>query len=341
MTTILQPARKVTRFLSILALLGLILGVLPVFAGGETETTTGEVQKINLALGDIESVETLHLLIALEKVKERGIDVNMVSFKAEDVAAQAVVNGQSDIGIGTPYALIQNVNAPIRIFFQLSTLLFYPVVNTDYYNSWKDLDGQEIVVHSRTSGTLGIANLMAQKNGIKYGKISYVPGSEVRAAAMLQGNIKATILDAYNKDFLMKQAPGKFKVLPMGDITASDEALYANVDFLEANPTVVRILVEELINTIKEIDKDPSYVLEQRKKYNLIPDLPAELEPEILPFYELAVKGQMFPEDGGGARAAKQDFEFYGVSGQIKGDPSTLKVEDFWYLKPLDDVLKK
>ncbi len=340
MKTNLRPARNVTRLVSILALLGLILVALPVFAGGETESAAGEVTKINLALGDIETVETLHLLIALEKVKERGIGVEMVSFKSEDVAAQAVVNGQSDIGIGTPYALIQNVNAPIRIFFQLSTLLFFPVVNTEYYNSWKDLDGQEIVVHSRTSGTLGIANLMAMKNGIKYGKISYVPGSEVRALAMLQGNIKATILDSYNKDILMKEAPGKFKVLPMGDITASDEALYANMDFLEANPTVVRVLVEELVNTIKAIDKDPGYVLEQRKKYNLIPDLPAELEPEILPFYELAVKGHMFPEDGGGARAAKQDFDFYGVSGQIQGDPASLKVEDFWYLKPINDVVK-
>ena len=336
----LRPTRNVTRLVSIMALLGLLLAAVPVFAGGQTETAAGEVSKINLALGDIETVETLHLLIALEKVKERGIDVEMISFKSEDVAAQAVVNGQADIGIGTPYALIQNVNAPIRIFFQLSNLLFFPVVNTEYYNSWKDLDGQEIVVHSRTSGTLGIANLMAMKNGIEYGKISYVPGSEVRATAMLQGNIKATILDSYNKDFLMKKAPGKFKVLPMGEITASDEALYANAEFLEANPTVVRILVEELVNTIKAINKDPNYVVEQREKYDLISDLPAELEPEILPFYQLAAEGGMFPEDGGGARAAKQDFDFYGVSGQIKGDPASLKVEDFWYLKAIDDAVK-
>ena len=340
MKTTLRPKRNVTRFVSILALLGLILVSLPVFSAGQTEPEPGEVKKINLALGDIETVETLHLLIALEKVKERGIDVEMISFKSEDVAAQAVVNKQADIGIGTPYALIQNVNAPIRIFFQLSTLLFFPVVNTEFYNTWKDLDGEEMVVHSRTSGTLAIANLMAMKNGIEYGKISYVPGSEVRATSMLQGNIKATIIDSFNKEFLMKEAPGKFKVLPMGDITASDEALYANVEFLEANPTVVRILVEELIGTIKAINDDPAYVIEQREKYGLLPELPSELEPEILPFYELAAEGDMFPEDGGGARAAKQDFEFYGVAGQIQGDPASLKVEDFWYLKAIDDVAK-
>lgn len=334
----LQITSKLKRAAVALATLGLILAAMPAFSEGTPEAAAGEVQQIDFALGDIETVETLHLMIALEKVRERGIDVNLVSFKSEDVAAQAVVNKQADIGIGTPYALIQNVKAPIRIFFQLSTLKFFPVVNTEFYDSWQDLDGEEMVVHSRTSGTLAIANLMALKNGIEYGKISYVPGSEVRALSMLQGNIKATILDSFNKEFLMKEAPGKFKVLPLGDINASDEALYANTEFLEANPTVVRTLVEELIEVIKETNADPAYIVRQREKYNLLPDLPEELEPEVLPFYELAAADGMFPEDGGGSRAAKQDFDFYSVAGQIQGDPADLRVEDFWYLKPLEEV---
>jgi hypothetical protein len=52
----LRPKRNVTLFVSVLALLGLILAALPVFAGGETEMDAGEVSKINLALGDIETV---------------------------------------------------------------------------------------------------------------------------------------------------------------------------------------------------------------------------------------------------------------------------------------------
>ena len=38
MKTNLRPTRNVTRLVSILALLGLILVALPVFAGGETES---------------------------------------------------------------------------------------------------------------------------------------------------------------------------------------------------------------------------------------------------------------------------------------------------------------
>ena len=300
-----------------------------------------EARKIVVALGDIETVETLNFLIAMEHLKEKGIEIELVSFKSEDIGSQAVVNGQAQIGIGTPYSVIQNVNAPIRVFLQLSTLLFFPVVNAEYYQDWKDLDGQEIVVHSRTSGTLAIVDLMAQRNGIKYGKVSFVPGSEVRALALLQGTIKATILDAFNKEFVMKEAPGRFIVLPLGELEASDEALFANTDFLEKNPQLARTFVEEVLSVWREINRNPAYVLEQREKYNLLPDLPAELEEEILPYYQLGAASGLFPVNGGGEEAARADLDFYTVAGQIKGPAESLKVEDFWYLPPLQDVVQK
>lgn len=321
------------RILKFVAATALVCGALGV--------GTLQAKEIRLGLGDIESVETLNLLIAIEHAKERGLDIKLISFKSEDVANQAIVNDQADIGIGTPYAVIQKVKAPIRLFYQLATLQFYPVVNTKYYNSWKDLDGGDLVVHSRTSGTLAIANLMALKEGIKYGSISYVPGSEVRALGLLKGNIKATIIDSVNTKFVQEKAPGQFKVLPLGKLNASDEALYARQDYLEKNAADVEILLESLVSVWRKIADDPKWVLEERKRLNLLKDLPKDLEKEILPYYELGAKGGMFPLNGGGAEAAKSDFEFYSVAGQIKGNAADLKVGDFWYLKPLDTVLTK
>ena len=125
-----------------------------------------QAEPVRIAFGDIASVESLNFLIALERAKERGVEVEVTFFKSEDIAAQAVVSGQADIGVGTPYALFQKVKAPIRMFFQLSALRFYPIVNTEFYKGWKDLDGEEFVVHSRGSGTEAIINLMAQREGI-------------------------------------------------------------------------------------------------------------------------------------------------------------------------------
>jgi len=310
-----------------------VLAVAPVPAAAEG--------KIRIAFGDIATIETLNFQIAIERAKERGVDIEVSYLKSEDIAAQAVVGGQADVGVGTPYALLQKVKAPIRMFYQLSSLRFFPIVNTEYYKDWKDLDGQEIAVHSRGSGTEAIMMLMAQRHGITYGNVSYVPGSEVRAGALLQGNIKATIVDAANRKLVMEKAPGKFAVLPMEGVNATDEALYANTKFLEEQQAAADILVEELLRTTREINANPAVVADLRKQYNLLPELPAEEEAEIVPYYEESVASGAFPADGGSEAAVKDDFEFYGLAGQLEGDPSTLQVTDFWDFGPLQRARAK
>jgi NitT/TauT family transport system substrate-binding protein len=319
-----------------ISLAGLALAVLLSSApSGEARAAT----QIRYALGDVVSVDELPLLVAVERAKKRGVNVNITSFKSEEVATQAVINGQADIGQGTPYAAVQKVTVPIRFFYQMSALQFFPIVNTQFYKSWKDLNGQEIVVHARGSGTEAIMRLMAKEHKIAYKNVSFVPGSNVRALGLLKGTIKASILDATNKNYVMKEAPGKFAVLPLGQVKASDEALFATQAFLDKNQAAVSVLLEELIKVNREINKNPKSILEQRKKLGLLKDLPAKLEAEILPYFEEAVQGGIFPNDGGGRRAAQNDLEFFALSGALKGE--NLKVEDFWTFAPLNAALAK
>lgn len=293
--------------------------------------------KIRYALGDVISIDELPLLIAAERSKSRGVDVEITAFKSEELATQAVINGQADVGQGTPYAALQKVTVPIRMFFQLSTLQFFPVVNKESYKGWKDLDGQEIAVQGRGSGTEAIMILAAKQHGIKYKNVSYVPGSQVRALALLKGNIRATILDAPNKNMVMKEAPEKFIILPLGNVKASDEALFATREFIDKNQAGIRIFIEELLKVNRAINADPKWVLDERKKLGLLKDLPAKMEEEILPYFQEAVQNGVFPNDGGAENAAKNDLEFYSLSGALKGE--NLKVENFWYFVPLKAAL--
>jgi NitT/TauT family transport system substrate-binding protein len=315
---------------------GLLFLVALVCAWGNSAAAQGRT-KIRYALGDVVSIDELPLLIAVERAKARGVDVEVTSFKSEEVATQAVINGQADVGQGTPYGALQRVSVPIRFFYQLSALLFFPVVNKESYKSWKDLDGQEIALQGRGSGTEAIMLLAAKQHGIKYGNISYVPGSQVRALGLLKGNIKATILDAPNKNRVMKEAPDKFTILPLGNVKASDEALFATREFLDKHQAAVTVFVEELIKVNRAINANPKWVVEERKKLGLLKELPAKMEDEILPFFQEAAQNGVFPEDGGGESAAKNDVEFYSLSGALKGE--NLKVEDFWYFAPLKKAL--
>ncbi len=314
-----------------------LLIVAALIVGLASDTQAQGRTKIRYALGDVVSIDELPLLIAIENAKKRGVDVEVTSFKNEDIATQAVINGQADVGQGTPYAAIQKLTVPIRFFYQLNALQFFPVVNKESYKGWKDLDGQEIAVQGRGSGTEAIMMLMAKEHGIKYKNISYVPGSQVRALALIKGNIKATILDATNKNLVMKDAPDKFIILPLGNVKASDEALFATREFLDKNQAGIRIFLEELTKVNRAINANPKWVLEERKKLGLLKELPAKMEDEIAPFFQEAVQNGVFPDDGGLANAAKNDLEFYALSGALTGE--NLKPDDFWYLAPLKAAL--
>jgi NitT/TauT family transport system substrate-binding protein len=296
-------------------------------------------EKVRVALGDVVSVETLAVVVALERAKDRGVDYEMTSFAKEELAIQSIVNGQADIGIGTPYSVIQKSKVPLKNIFQMSRLVFFPVASKEYAD-WKALDGQPFTFHARGTGTEAIGNILADRNGIKFGDRSYVPGSENRIIAMMNGQIKATIVDLANKNKLMEMAPDKFHVLPGIDNPASDELIFASADWLKNNAEQANILVEELLKLWREMKDNPAIIEEERAKRNLLADQPKEVLDEVVPFYTEAMKEGVYHPSGGGAEAAKADFEFYTAAGQMQGDPAELKVEEFWDLGPLEAARK-
>ena len=190
--------------------------------------------KVKIALGDVASVETLCFLVALDRAKDRGLDYEMTAFAKEQLAIQAVMGGQMDIGVGTPYAIIQKSKVPIRNFFQLSKLVFFPVA-ANKYKTWQDLDGEPFTFHARGTGTEAIGDIIIKREGITLGQRSYVPGSENRIIGMMKGQIGATIVDLSNKNILMEKAGDKFHVLPGISDPASDEVLFAELGWLKEN----------------------------------------------------------------------------------------------------------
>ncbi len=163
-----------------------------------------QADTIQIALAETPSDEMAAFFVALDRAKAAGLEYEWTAFADEELAIQAVLSGQMDIGFGTPYAAMQRSKAPIRIIFQLSKLKFFPVT-TDKYSSLEDLDGEPIMLHSRGGGTDSIANVIEDKVGIKFGKRSYVPGSANRVVALMAGQADATIIDLSNKNKIMRR----------------------------------------------------------------------------------------------------------------------------------------
>ena len=193
-----------------------------------------QADKIRIALAETPSDELAALFVALDRAKAAGLDYEWTAFSDEELAVQAILSGQMDIGFGTPYSAMQRSKAPLRIVFQLSKLKFFPVTSKKY-EKLEDLSGQPILLHSRGGGTDSIANVIEDKVGIKLGERSYMSGSANRVVALIAGQADATILDLSNKNKIMANAGEKFNVLPMFEVDASDEALFANLDWIKSN----------------------------------------------------------------------------------------------------------
>ena len=295
---------------------------------------------IRIALAETPSDELAAFFVALDRAKANGLDYEWTAFADEELAIQAVLSGQMHIGFGTPYAAMQRSKAPLRILFQLSKLKFFPVT-TKTYSKLEDLDGEPILLHSRGGGTDAIANVIESRLGITFGDRSYVPGSANRVAALLGGRADATIIDLSNKNKLMRsEASANFNVLEMFDVEASDEALFGNLDWIQQNEGDVQIFVNALLSVYRDMHDDPTMVRRETDPDGPIGQLPEEILAELDGFYSDAVEAGLYDPDGGGRTAAMADLDWYTAAGQLEGDPSTLNIEDFWYLKPLDAAMQ-
>lgn len=296
-------------------------------------------EKIRIALAETPSDELAAFFVALDRAKANGLDYEWTAFSDEELAIQAILSGQMDIGFGTPYSAMQRSKAPLRIIFQLSKLKFFPVT-TKKYSSLEDLAGEPILLHSRGGGTDSIANVIEDKVGMKFGKRSYVPGSSNRVVALIAGQADATIIDLSNKNKVMRKHADKFNVLPMFEVDASDEALFANLDWIKSHEADVQIFVDALLSTWSDMNEDPTIISRETDPDGPIGQLPKEILGELDNFYAEAADGGLYDSAGGGRKAAMADMEWYSQAGQLDGDLSTLNIEDFWYFTPLDAAKK-
>ena len=315
------------------------LSIVSIFLTLVCLANSAHAAKIKIALAEPPSDELAHIFVALDRAKAMGLDYEWTAFSDEELAIQAILSGQMDIGFGTPYSVMQRSKAPIRIIFQMSKLKFFPV-SSKKYSSLNDLDGEPIMLHSRGGGTDSIANVIEDRLNIKFGKRSYVPGSSNRIAALIAGQTDATIVDLSNKNKLVKLQGDKFNVLPMFEVDASDEALFANLDWMKANEESIDIFVKALVSVYRDMHKDPTMVKRETDPNGPIGQLPKEVLDGLDGFFTDAVEGGLYDPNGGGMVAAKADLEWYSKAGQIEGDINSLDPNDFWYFAPLNKAVK-
>jgi NitT/TauT family transport system substrate-binding protein len=204
--------------------------------------------------------------VAIERLQEQGYNVESQLYPDPITAMQAVIVGEADIGTADSYVVIQANEAgqDFRIFGFENSVGFALVAPVSIETP-QDLDGMRVAYHSPGSFTRGLAFLAAQRLGFEPEWL-VIEGSEVRAEALLNGQIDATVIDLEQTVHVQSEAPGDFHVL----INFAEEfegltgtGIYASPEWISGHEQFVRDYVAALNSEFTRVNEDRQYFRDQ------------------------------------------------------------------------------
>ena len=149
-------------------------------------------RKIRFAYPSVADMGDVPSLLAWQQLKERGVEVTPRFFSKTDLAVQAVVGGEADMGAAAGITVLKAIEKGISLkIFAEQVRNEWQLVTPVSIKDPKQLEGKRVAYH----GPFTLTEALVKWTAIRY-KLSpqwlIIPGSEVRAEALLRGQIEAT-----------------------------------------------------------------------------------------------------------------------------------------------------
>jgi len=283
-------------------------------------------------MGDVPS------LLAWEQLKKQGIEVVPTFFPKTDLAVQAVVAGEADIGSAAGIAVVKAVESGMNV----------RIIGEQVRNEWqlvtpvsfkdpKQLDGKRVGYHAPITVTEALVKWMAQ-----YYKITpnwmIIPGSDVRAEAIMRGQLDATpaeIVDVLN---ILNAKPGQFHVLISYAKTFPQligSMYFTRADYLQKESATVDSVMEAVLRAHRSAEERSASVKENALR--LLPETKPELIDAIAAQYK---ELRIWDVNGGaGKERGETSIKFFEDAGLMKKGAVTFS--QAFDTGPLDRVIKK
>ncbi|MGZ8487469.1 MAG: ABC transporter substrate-binding protein [Candidatus Binatia bacterium] len=316
-----------------------LAALLIVLAVGVAMTGPAQAQKkVRFAYPSSADMGDVPSLLAWEQLKKQGIEVVPTFFPRTDLAVQAVVAGEADIGSAAGIAVIKAVESGMNV----------RVIGEQVRNEWqlvtpvsfkdpKQLDGKRVGYHAPITVTEALVKWMAQHFKIVPNWL-IIPGSDVRAEAIMRGQLDATpaeIVDVLN---ILNAKPGQFHVLiSYAKIFPQliGSMYFARADYLQKESAAVDSVMEALLRAHRNAEERPASVRENALR--LLP----ETKPELIDAIAANYKELRIWDINGGAGKERGDasIKFFEDAGLLK--KGAVSFAQSFDTGPLDRVLKK
>lgn len=283
-------------------------------------------------MGDIPS------LVAWEQLKKQGIEVVPMYFPRTDLAVQAVVAGEADIGTAAGIAVVKAVESGMNL----------RVIGEQVRNEWqlvtpvaikepKQLDGKRVGYHAPLTVTEALVKWMAQYYKIKPDWL-IIPGSDVRAEAIMRGQLDATPAEIGDVLNILNAKPGQFHVLiSYAKIFPQliGSMYFGRADYLKKESAAIDSVMEAVLRAYRGAEDRPASVKENSLR--LLP----ETKPELIDAIAATYKDLRIWDINGGAGKERADasIKFFEEAGLLK--KGAVSVSQVFDTSSLDRVLKK
>lgn len=322
-----------TRSLARLSILLLVIS-----AGVILGTEAQAQKKVRFAYPSSADMGDIPSLLAWEQLKKQGIEVVPTFFPKTDLAVQAVVAGEADIGSAAGIAVVKAVESGMNLRIIAEQVRNeWQLVTPVSFKDPKQLDGKRVGYHAPITVTEALVKWMAQHYKITPNWM-IIPGSDVRAEALMRGQLDATPAEIGDVLNILSAKPGQFHVLISYAKTFPQligSMYFARADYVQKNGAMVESVLEAILRAHRSAEERPASV-----KENALRLLP-ETKPELVDAIASTYKELRIWDVNGGAGKERGDasIKFFEESGLLKKGAVSFKQS--FDTGPLDKVIKK
>lgn len=310
-------------------------------AGQEATTTAAAQEPTSLVAVHGSSPDFIALVpaAAWDVLAEEGVEVDQQYVEDGSIAIQALAQGEAQIAtnIGVNVGLLAVQEGASIIDVMATQRPTWALVSRNEIASIEDLSGLTMGVHGETSFTKAIADFYDREYSLGMTQL-IIPGSEVRAEALANDQIDASVIDFPDIVRLEATYPDSFVVLATIGETLPDlieQDIWMNAAWVEENPELAQQVVTALVQGIRNLRDDHEYALSLASE--LLPDEdPAVLSELITEYTE---RGIWDPNGILTEETAQFTIEFFSDLGEIDVDPATVTLTDYFNFDLLGGAL--
>lgn len=276
-------------------------------------------------------ITTVPLLAAAESLTEQGIEVEVVELAEPELAIEGLASGNYAISAEatSPALVAMEQGAPIRIIADVIGNQ-WAVYAQSGITTCDQLAGEPFGIFSEGAvATAMVRSWVERECSGAEPEYLVIGGSDVRAQALLSGQIQATALEVSDVVTLSAAGDADFdEVVDFGRELPGlhPQTVYANTDFLESDPEVARAFVEALVTEHERINADPAYLV------GLVEEHLGESDASLLEIANRYVDDGLFDAGGLTPEGVQETLDFFIDAGVVSEGLTSEDVSDLSYL---------